>query len=67
MSVIFCGLKILICKIFYVMGIVYFFLVFKNKDGNKDGNDVKFGIRIVVNMFICIYLLKERLWKKVFI
>lgn len=43
------------------MGIVYFFLVFKNKDGNKDGNDVKFGIRIVVNMFICIYLLKERL------
>lgn len=43
----------------WVLFIFFWFL--KNKDGNKDGNDLKFGIRIVVNIFICIYLLKERL------
>lgn len=36
----------------------------KNKDGNKDGNDLKSGTRIVVNTFICTYLPKERLRKK---
>lgn len=64
MSATFCGLKISIRKIFYAMGTVYFLLVLKNKDGNKDGNDVKSGTRIVVNTFICTYLPKERLRKK---
>lgn len=36
----------------------------KNKDGNKDGNDLKSGTRIVVNTLICTYLPKERFRKK---
>lgn len=44
------------------MGTVYFLLVLKNKDGNKDGNDVKSGTRIVVNTFIC----QEKVTKKGF-
>lgn len=50
---------------FFMLWVPFIFSWFlKNKDGNKDGNDVKSRTRIVVNTFICTYLPKERLRKK---
>lgn len=69
MSATFCGLKKSNVNLqsarFFMLWVPFIFSWFlKNKDGNKDGNDLKSGTKIVVNTFICTYLPKERFRKK---